>query len=83
MEEKGTEIDDNIRSMNEHFKNYIDLKRDYQLINTEEQKQKCIKELEMLMQCMFDILKEMKSSSDFKEEREIIKDKLRDMFNIY
>lgn len=80
---EGTEIDDNIRSMNEHFKRYIDYKKEYQLINTEEQKKKCIRELEMLMQCMFDVLKEMKSSSDFKEEREIIKDKLREMFNLY
>lgn len=32
---------------------------------------------------MYGILEEMKSSSDFQEEREMVRDKLREMFSVY
>ena len=35
------------------------------------------------LNAMYGILEEMKSSSDFQEEREMVRDKLREMFSVY
>lgn len=80
---EGTEIDDNIALMNCHFRKYIEAKKEYRKDNNEIDKQNSIRELEAFLSAMYGILEEMKSSSDFQEEREMVRDKLREMFSVY
>lgn len=80
---EGTEIDDNIISMNEHFRKYISYKKKYQHRHDEESMSKIMTELEEFLLCMMKILEEMRTSSDFEKEREMIKGKLREMFSLY
>lgn len=80
---EGTEIDDNIALMNNHFRKYIEAKKEYRKDNNEIDKQNSIRELEAFLSAMYGILEEMKTSSDFQEEREMVKDKLREMFSVY
>lgn len=80
---EGTEIDDNIALMNSHFRKYIEAKKEYQKDNNEIDKQNSIRELEAFLSAMYGILEEMKTSSDFQEEREMVRDKLREMFSVY
>lgn len=80
---EGTEIDDNIALMNCHFRKYIEAKKEYRKDNNEIDKQNSIRELEAFLNAMYGILEEMKSSSDFQEEREMVRDKLREMFSVY
>lgn len=78
-----TEIDDNIALMNSHFRKYIEAKKEYRKDNNEIDKRNSIRELEAFLNAMYGILEEMKTSSDFQEEREIVRDKLREMFSVY
>lgn len=80
---EGTEIDDNIALMNSHFRKYIEAKKEYRKDNNEIDKQNSIRELEAFLSAMYGILEEMKTSSDFQEERELVRDKLREMFSVY
>lgn len=80
---EGTEIDDNIALMNSHFRKYIEAKKEYRKGNNEIDKQNSIRELEAFLSAMYGILEEMKTSSDFQEEREMVRDKLREMFSVY
>lgn len=80
---EGTEIDDNIALMNCHFRKYIEAKKEYRKDNNEVDKQNSIRELEAFLSAMYGILEEMKTSSDFQEEREMVRDKLREMFSVY
>lgn len=80
---EGTEIDDNIALMNSHFRKYIEAKKEYRKDNNEIDKRNSIRELEAFLNAMYGILEEMKTSSDFQEEREMVKDKLREMFSVY
>ena len=80
---EGTEIDDNIALMNSHFRKYIEAKKEYRKNNNEIDKQNSIRELEAFLSAMYGILEEMKTSSDFQEERELVRDKLREMFSVY
>lgn len=80
---EGTEIDDNIALMNCHFRKYIEAKKEYRKDNNEIDKQNSIRELEAFLSAMYGILEEMKTSSDFQEEREMVRDKLREMFSVY
>ena len=80
---EGTEIDDNIALMNSHFRKYIEAKKEYRKDNNEIDKQHSIRELEAFLSAMYGILEEMKTSSDFQEEREMVRDKLREMFSVY
>lgn len=80
---EGTEIDDNIALMNSHFRKYIEAKKEYRKGNNELDKQNSIRELEAFLSAMYGILEEMKTSSDFQEEREMVRDKLREMFSVY
>jgi hypothetical protein len=80
---EGTEIDDNIALMNNHFRKYIEAKKEYRKDNNEIDKQNSIRELEAFLNAMYGILEEMKTSSDFQEEREMVRDKLREMFSVY
>lgn len=80
---EGTEIDDNIALMNCHFRKYIEAKKEYRKDKNEIDKQNSIRELEAFLSAMYGILEEMKTSSDFQEEREMVRDKLREMFSVY
>ena len=80
---EGTEIDDNIALMNCHFRKYIEAKKEYRKDNNEIDKRNSIRELEAFLSAMYGILEEMKTSSDFQEEREMVRDKLREMFSVY
>lgn len=80
---EGTEIDDNIALMNSHFRKYIEAKKEYRKDNNEIDKQNSIRELEAFLSAMYGTLEEMKTSSDFQEEREMVRDKLREMFSVY
>lgn len=80
---EGTEIDDNIALMNNHFRKYIEAKKEYRKDNNEIDKRNSIRELEAFLNAMYGILEEMKTSSDFQEEREMVRDKLRKMFSVY
>ena len=80
---EGTEIDDNIALMNSHFRKYIEAKKEYRKDNNEIDKQNSIRELEAFLSAMYGILEEMKTSSDFQAEREMVRDKLREMFSVY
>lgn len=80
---EGTEIDDNIALMNCHFRKYIQAKKEYRKDNNDIDKQNSIRELEAFLSAMYGILEEMKTSSDFQEEREMVRDKLREMFSVY
>nr|DAF78506.1 MAG TPA: hypothetical protein [Caudoviricetes sp.]DAK84620.1 MAG TPA: hypothetical protein [Caudoviricetes sp.] len=80
---EGTEIDDNIALMNSHFRKYIEAKKEYRKDNNEIDKRNSIRELEAFLNAMYGILEEMKTSSDFQEEREMVRDKLREMFSVY
>lgn len=80
---EGTEIDDNIALMNSHFRKYIEAKKEYRKGNNELDKQNSIRELEAFLSAMYGILEEVKTSSDFQEEREMVRDKLREMFSVY
>lgn len=79
----GTEIDDNIVLMNKNFREYIEHKKSYQKSKTQQDKTEMMHSLEKFLYAMMKILEEMKSSSDFAEEREMVKGKLREMFNLY
>ena len=80
---EGTEIDDNIALMNSHFRKYIEAKKEYRKDNNEIDKRNSIRELEAFLSAMYGILEEMKISSNFQEEREMVRDKLREMFSVY
>ena len=80
---EGTEIDDNIALMNNHFRKSIEAKKEYRKDNNEIDKRNSIRELEAFLNAMYGILEEMKTSSDFQEEREMVRDKLREMFSVY
>lgn len=79
----GTEIDNNIRDMNKYFSMYVSQKKDYQIAPTDINKGKCIQSLDKFLYSMMKIMEELKTSSDFQQEREMIKGKLREMFSLY
>lgn len=80
---ENTEIDDNIIMMNSHFRKYCEHKKEFQKNNDEMDKTKAMRELELFLKSMKAILQELKTSSDFQNERDMIKNHLREMFNMY
>lgn len=80
---QGTEIDNNIRDMNKYFSMYVSQKKDYQIAPTDMNKGKCIESLDKFLYSMMKIMEELKTSSDFAQERDMIKGKLREMFALY
>ncbi len=79
----GTDIDNNIRDMNKYFSMYVSQKKDYQIAPTDMNKGKCIESLDNFLYAMMKIMEELKTSSDFAQERDMIKGKLREMFALY
>ena len=50
---EGTEIDDNIALMNNHFRKYIEAKKEYRKDNNEIDKRTSIRELEAFLSAMY------------------------------
>lgn len=78
---EDTHIDDNIRKMEKYFFDYVKSKKVYHNARTDSTKADCNKQLEYFLKAMTGVIMELVSSSDFQEERDTIKMKLRDIFN--
>ena len=74
-------IDDNIKEMGEHFYKYVEAKKVYHQMKTEESKAKCTKQLDYFMRAFTGMVMELVSSSDFQEERDVIKMKIKEVFS--
>ena len=78
---EDTQIDDNIKEMSKYFFMYVEAKKDYHRYNTDDMKKKCTMYLEKFMSAMTGMIMELVSSSDFQEERDMIKIKLKEIFS--
>ena len=74
-------IDDNIKEMGEHFYKYVEAKKVYHQIKNEESKAKCKQQLDYFMRAFTGMVMELVSSSDFQEERDTIKMKIKEVFS--
>lgn len=74
-------IDDNIKEMGEHFYKYVEAKKVYHEMKTEESKAKCMRQLDYFMRAFTSMVMELVSSSDFQEERDTIKMKIKEVFS--
>lgn len=74
-------IDENIKEMGEHFYKYVEAKKVYHQIKTEESKTKCKQQLDYFMRAFTGMVMELVSSSDFQEERDVIKLKIKEVFS--
>ena len=80
-EVEDTQIDDNIKEMSKYFFMYVEAKKDYHRYHTDDMKKKCTMYLEKFMSAMTGMVMELVSSSDFQEERDMIKMKLKEIFS--
>lgn len=78
---EDTQIDDNIKEMSKYFYMYVEAKKDYHTYKSDEMKKKCAMYLEKYMSAMTGMVMELVSSSDFQEERDMIKMKLKEIFS--
>lgn len=60
---------------------YVEAKKDYHRYHTDDMKNKCTMYLEKFMSAMTGMVMELVSSSDFQEERDMIKMKLKEIFS--
>lgn len=74
-------IDENIKEMGEHFYKYVEAKKVYHQMKTEESKAKSMKQLDYFMRAFTGMVMELVSSSDFQEERDTIKMKIKEVFS--
>ena len=74
-------IDENIKEMGEHFYKYVEAKKVYHQMKTEESKAKCMRQLDYFMRAFTGMVMELVSSSDFQEERDTIKMKIKEVFS--
>lgn len=74
-------IDENIKEMGEHFYKYVEAKKVYHEMKTEESKAKCMRQLDYFMRAFTGMVMELVSSSDFQEERDTIKMKIKEVFS--
>lgn len=74
-------IDENIKEMGEHFYKYVEAKKVYHQMKNDESKAKCMKQLDYFMRAFTGMVMEFVSSSDFQEERDIIKMKIKEVFS--
>lgn len=74
-------IDDNIKEMGEHFYKYVEAKKVYHEIKNEESKAKCMRQLDYFMRAFTSMVMELVSSSDFQDERDVIKMKIKEVFS--
>lgn len=80
-EVEDTQIDDNIKEMSKYFYMYVEAKKDYHTYHDDDMKKKCTMYLEKFMSAMTGMVMELVSSSDFQEERDMIKMKLKEIFS--
>lgn len=80
-EVEDTQIDDNIKEMSKYFYMYVEAKKDYHRYHTDDMKNKCTMYLEKFMSAMTGMVMELVSSSDFQEECDMIKMKLKEIFS--
>jgi hypothetical protein len=80
-EVEDTQIDDNIKEMSKYFYMYVEAKKDYHRYHTDDMKKKCTMYLEKFISAMTGMVMELVSSSDFQEERDMIKMKLKEIFS--
>lgn len=80
-EVEDTQIDDNIKEMSKYFYKYVEAKKVYHEMKTEESKAKCMRQLDYFMRAFTSMVMELVSSSDFQEERDTIKMKLKEIFS--
>lgn len=80
-EVEDTQIDDNIKEMSKYFFMYVEAKKDYHRYHTDDMKKKCTMYLEKFMSAMTGMVMELVSSSDFQEERDMIKMELKEIFS--
>ena len=74
-------IDDNIKEMGEHFYKYVEAKKVYHHIKTDDSKAKSMQQLDYFMRAFTGMVMELVSSSDFQEERDVIKMKIKEVFS--
>lgn len=67
--------------MGEHFYKYVKAKKVYHQMKTEESKAKCMRQLDYFMRAFTSMVMELVSSSDFQEERDVIKLKIKEVFS--
>lgn len=74
-------IDENIKEMGEHFYKYVESKKVYHKMKNDESKAKSMQQLEYFMRAFTGMIMELVSSSDFQEERDVIKMKIKEVFS--
>lgn len=74
-------IDDNIKEMGEHFYKYVEAKKVYHQMKTDDSKAKSMQQLDYFMRAFTSMIMELVSSSDFQEERDVIKMKIKEVFS--
>ena len=74
-------IDENIKEMGEHFYKYVEAKKVYHQMKNDDTKVKSMQQLDYFMRAFTGMIMELVSSSDFQEERDIIKMKIKEVFS--
>ena len=74
-------IDENIKEMGEHFYKYVEAKKVYHKMKNDDTKAKSMQQLDHFMRAFTGMIMELVSSSDFQEERDIIKMKIKEVFS--
>lgn len=74
-------IDDNIKEMGEHFYKYVEAKKIYHQMKNDDSKAKSMQQLDCFMRAFTGMIMELVSSSDFQEERDVIKMKIKEVFS--
>ena len=74
-------IDENIKEMGEHFYKYVESKKVYHQMKNDDTKAKSMQQLDYFMRAFTGMIMELVSSSDFQEERDIIKMKIKEVFS--
>ena len=83
MDQDDYEVEDTqiIKEMSKYFYMYVEAKKDYHRYHTDDMKKKCTMYLEKFISAMTGMVMELVSSSDFQEERDMIKMKLKEIFS--
>lgn len=74
-------IDDNIKEMGKHFYKYVEAKKIYHQMKNDDSKAKSMQQLDYFMRAFTGMITELVSSSDFQEERDVIKMKIKEVFS--
>lgn len=80
---ENTQIDDNIAKMDMHFRLYCDNKTNYALSHSNEDKNNAMEHLKDMLDNIGDIFEEIKVSSEFDHERNLVKNKIREIYQMF